>query len=176
MTLQSLIDLYAVHPASAAHVTGARIALAWGLALSFLALGAYTLKLFDFRPAKDRSEVWLTDTRLPLAVSLSVAVGEELVFRGYLQSRALDLMPEVYALFAVNLVFAAIHYKGGLTFAMSAGFFGMLASIMTLASASLAPAIVMHVGWNLLVALARRREDERLAAIEAAPVAECDTA
>jgi membrane protease YdiL (CAAX protease family) len=145
------------------------VAFGWCAAATFLATGALSLRLFDFRPHQAREPVWLTDTRLPLAVSLLLAAGEEVLFRGVLQSISLSFGPPLYPLFAVNVLFAAIHFRGGLTFAMSAGFFGMLASIMTLASASLMPAIFMHVGWNLLVAVARGRESARAAAVGGGP-------
>jgi len=146
------------------------VILAWTMAAVFLLVGAASLRLFDRRPPADREPLWLTaDPGRPMAVSALIAVGEEVFFRGSLQSFALSFADPVYALFAVNLLFALIHFRGGLTFALSAGFFGMTASVMTLASASLLPAIVMHAGWNILVGIARRREAARVGTSEPAP-------
>jgi len=144
----------------------AGMSFAWCMAAAFLLIGAHSLRLFDRRPAMEREPLWLTaGPGRPLVLTALIGVAEELLFRGYLQSVALSMADPVYALFAVNLLFALIHFKGGLTFALSAGFFGMMASVMTLASASLLPAIVMHAGWNLLMGLARRREAAREASI-----------
>jgi membrane protease YdiL (CAAX protease family) len=141
---------------------------AWGMAATFLLVGAHSLRFFDRTPPEQREPLWLTaDPGYPAAVSVLIGVGEEVLFRGYLQSTALPMMDPVYAVFGVNLVFAAVHIKGGLTFALSAGFFGMIASVMTLASGSLLPAIVMHGGWNLLMGFARKREAARMRMIEA---------
>ena len=146
----------------------AGIGFAWIMAAAFLLAGAHNLRLFDRRPAEEREALWLTVAPgMPMAMSVLVGVAEEWVFRGYLQSAALSMAEPVYALFAVNLLFALIHFKGGLTFMLSAGFFGMMASVMTLASESLLPAIVMHGGWNLLMGIARRREAARLRAVAA---------
>jgi membrane protease YdiL (CAAX protease family) len=142
------------------------VAFAWLATACFLFIGACSLGLFDLRPHSARDPVWLTDTRLPLPLTLASAVIEELTFRGVLLWVSLSWAEPIYGLFALNLVFAACHARGGLTFAMSAGFFGMLASVMTLASVNLLPAICMHLGWNLLVGVARLRENARLAAVE----------
>ena len=132
-------------------------AFAWTVATAYLLVGAYSLRLIGPRPAPDRAPLWFTAPGFPMLVSCLVAVGEEVLFRGVLQSICLTLVGPVYAIFLVNALFALIHAKGGLTFAMSAGFFGTIASVITLASDSLLPAIAMHVGWNALVGLARRR-------------------
>jgi membrane protease YdiL (CAAX protease family) len=158
-----LIDFYVSAATPGGHSSVLGTAFAWGAAVAFLIVGAHSLRLFDFRPHGARDPMWFTPTRLPLIVSLLVAVSEELFFRGFLQSLTAAYGQPVYSIFAINLLFATLHLRGGLTFAMSAGFFGMLASIMTLASASLMPAIVMHVGWNTLMWVARHREDRRLA-------------
>ena len=143
---------------------------AWGMAGAYLVAGAHNLRLFDRRPAEEREPLWLTSgTGYPVAVNVLIAVGEEILFRSYLQSLALSVADPIYALFTVNLIFALLHIKGGLTFALSAGFFGMMASVMTLASGSLLPAIVMHGGWNLLMGIARRREAARPRVSETSP-------
>lgn len=142
------------------------VAFAWLAAICYLLIGAYSLRLFDLRPHHVRDPVWLTDSRLPLPLTLASAVMEELTFRGVLLWVSLSWAEPIYAIFALNLLFAACHAKRGLTFAMSAGFFGTLASVMTLASVNLFPAICMHLGWNLLVSAARRRETARMAAVE----------
>ena len=141
---------------------------AWGVAALYLLIGAFSLRLVGPRGARDGEPLWFTpDSGRLVIVAVFIAVGEEAVFRGLLQGFLLSLLQPVYALFAVNALFALIHARGGLTFAMSAGFFGMIASVITLASGSLAPAIVMHVGWNLLIALARRRASALLSPSEA---------
>ena len=143
-------------------------AFAWGMAAIFLLAGAHSLRLFDRTPLEQREPLWLTtDQGYPAVVSVLIGVAEEVLYRGYLQSSALHLVEPVYAIFAVNLVFAIVHLKFGLTFALSAGFFGTIASVMTLASGSLLPAIAMHGGWNVLMGFARKREAARLRIVEA---------
>jgi membrane protease YdiL (CAAX protease family) len=61
------------------------------------------------------------------------------------------------ALFTANAAFALMHANRGMTFALSAGFFGMIMSIAVLLSGSVWPAVATHVAWNLMIGVARRR-------------------
>jgi membrane protease YdiL (CAAX protease family) len=52
-----------------------------------------------------------------------------------------------------------------MTFALSAGFFGMIMSIAVLLSGSVWPAVATHVAWNLMIGVARRRVEAEVAAV-----------
>jgi membrane protease YdiL (CAAX protease family) len=90
-----------------------------------------------------------------------IALTEELLFRGLMQSSLVGVFSgpggAVMALFLVNLAFAVMHLGRGLTFALSAGFFGMVMSMTVILSGSVWPAAVTHMAWNLIVGIARRR-------------------
>jgi membrane protease YdiL (CAAX protease family) len=84
-----------------------------------------------------------------------------LLFRGLVQSAALSNFSgpggPAMALFTVNAAFALMHANRGMTFALSAGFFGMIMSIAVLLSGSVWPAVATHVAWNLMIGVARMR-------------------
>jgi membrane protease YdiL (CAAX protease family) len=128
-------------------------------------IGHATYHLGLFRLATDQTNApQLLPNSLGIATSALIALLEELLFRGWLQNELYRvdhaLNADVYSIFAINLLFGLMHYNRGFMFALSAGFVGMIFSIATLASGSLLPAIVMHVGWNVLTGLARLRPHE----------------
>ena len=96
-----------------------------------------------------------------LVGNMLIAATEELLFRGFMQSSVIGIFNgpggAVMALFAVNLAFALMHANRGMTFALSAGFFGMIMSMTVILSGSVWIAVATHVAWNLLVGLSRRR-------------------
>lgn len=133
---------------------------AWIMVVVWLIVAAVTMKLFS-APAEDTGQPLIAASKLGISTTALIAVLEELVFRGWLHNMIMPvaflLGGSAYAVFGINLLFAALHYKGGTTFALSAGFTGTIFSIATLASGSLVPAIIMHVGWNVMVGIARTR-------------------
>ncbi|QNN64596.1 CPBP family intramembrane metalloprotease [Sphingomonas rhizophila] len=139
---------------------------AWGwpaglaLAAGFLACGLWDQRAFLFgSDGPDRGHV--AASGLSLAGTMLVGATEELLFRGLMQSSLLSAFSgpggAVTALFLLNLAFAALHGRHGLTFALSAGFFGMIMSMTVIFSGSLWPAVVTHAAWNAIVVTARRR-------------------
>lgn len=130
------------------------------LCLGFLAWGVWDQRHYLFAAAgPDHGHVAATGQSL--AGNLLIAATEELLFRGLLQSSALSFFQgpggPATALFVVNLAFALMHCNRGLTFALSAGFFGMIMSMTVLLSGSVWPAVATHVAWNLLIGIARRQ-------------------
>jgi membrane protease YdiL (CAAX protease family) len=133
------------------------------MAVVWIGHAAYHVGLF--RLATDQTNApQLLPNSLGIATTALIALLEELFFRGWLQDELYRvghaLNADLYSIFALNLLFGLMHFNRGFTFAMSAGFVGMIFSIATLASGSLLPAIVMHVGWNVLMGLARLRPHE----------------
>jgi len=137
--------------------------IAWGMAAVWMVHGIFRLGLLR-REAALNHPPQLIPMSLGIATTALIALLEELLFRGGLQNEIIPLThamnADVYGVFAINLVFGLMHYNRGFMFAMSAGFVGTIFSIVTLASGSLLPAIVMHVGWNVTVGIARMRPHE----------------
>lgn len=130
------------------------------LCLGFIGAGLWDQRVYLFgSDGPDRGHVPASGRSL--AGLALVALTEELLFRGLMQSSLMGIFSgpggAVMALFLVNLVFAAMHIGRGLTFALSAGFFGMIMSMTVILSGSVWPAAVTHMAWNLIVGVARRR-------------------
>lgn len=161
--LASLCFYYAMSP-STQPIARPQSAMApifvWLLVAAWLAIAVAYLRPFRSATEPDVGPT-LQPSSLGIVTMALLAVMEEIIFRGWLQNIALAastaLNENAYALFAVNFLFAVMHYSRGMIFALSAGFVGMVFSIATLASGSLLPAIVMHVGWNVMVGIARAR-------------------
>jgi membrane protease YdiL (CAAX protease family) len=134
--------------------------VAWGMAAIWIGHALFQLRLLR-QPAHEAQLPRLIPMSLGIATTALIALLEELLFRGGIQNEVLSSVHgaqgSVYGIFAVNLVFGLMHYNRDFAFALSSGFVGMIFSIATLASGSLVPAIVMHVGWNVLMGVARMR-------------------
>ena len=150
--------------AAGIHDAPAETAWGWPLAIALcvglVGCGLWDQRLFLFgAPGPDRGHV--AASGLSLAGLALVAATEELLFRGLMQSSLLDSFSgrggAAAAVFLVNLAFAAMHLRHGLTFAMSAGFFGTILSMTVILSGSVWPAAVTHMAWNVIIGLARRR-------------------
>lgn len=140
--------------------------VSWGwpaaiiLCLGFLGAGLWDQRAYLFgAQGPDRGHV--PSSGRSLAGLALIAVTEELLFRGLMQSSLMGMFSgpggAVMALFIVNLAFAAMHAAQGMTFALSAGFFGMIMSMTVILSGSVWPAALTHMAWNLVIGLARRR-------------------
>lgn len=133
---------------------------AWGMTSVWIGHAIWHLGLLA-RVTDEDEQPQLLPLSLGIATTALIALLEELTFRGWLQNIVFVLTyvtgGQTYGIFAINLLFGLMHYNRGFIFAMSAGFVGTIFSIATLASGSLLPAIVMHVGWNVLIGLARLR-------------------
>ncbi len=134
--------------------------VAWGIAATWVVHATWHSRIFA-SVTNEHDQPQLLPNSLGIATTALIALLEELIFRGWLQNIffvfAYAMDGQVYGIFLVNLMFGLMHFDRGFIFSMSAGFVGMIFSIATLASGSLLPAIVMHVGWNLLLGLARLR-------------------
>ena len=116
--------------ATGIHDAPAETPWAWP-ATVLLCVGLIGCGLWDQRlslfggPGPDRGHV--PASGLSLAGLALIAATEELLFRGLMQSSLVHSFSgpggALAAIFLVNLAFAAIHLRHGLTFAMSAGFF-----------------------------------------------------
>lgn len=130
------------------------------LCLGFLAWGAWDQRHYLFG-APGPAGGHVRPTGQSLFGNALIAATEELLFRGLVQSAALSNFSgpggPAMALFTVNAAFALMHANRGMTFALSAGFFGMIMSIAVLLSGSVWPAVATHVAWNLMIGVARRR-------------------
>lgn len=130
------------------------------LCLGFLAWGAWDQRHYLFG-ADGPTDGHVQPTGQSLLGNSLIAATEELLFRGLVQSAALTNFSgpggPAMALFTVNAAFALMHANRGMTFALSAGFFGMIMSIAALLSGSVWPAVATHVAWNLMIGVARRR-------------------
>lgn len=100
-----------------------------------------------------------------LVVAIFSGVGEELFFRGLLQSEASRALGLVPGIFAVNLLFAYVHLLE-----MTRKFYGVFVlyfvagaifSGVTVATGSIVPAIVAHMIFNFLSILAIRKGTTR---------------
>ena len=78
---------------------------------------------------------------------------EEVLWRGYLVSYATDVLniPVQYAVVVASLAFGMNHLAYGLANVISKTLFGVILSIMYLASDSLLPCILCHQIFNLMV-------------------------
>ena len=90
---------------------------------------------------------------LLLGCILSEAFLEEILWRGYLLSYANDIlnMPVQYAIVISSLAFGMNHLAYGLANVISKTLFGVILSLMYLASDSLFPCILCHQVFNLMV-------------------------
>lgn len=149
-------------------VNDAPVETSWGwpaaiaLCFGFLVCGLWDQRAYLFGAVgPDRGHV--SSSGRSLAGLALIALTEELLFRGLLQSSLMSILSgsggAVTAIFLVNLSFAALHARHGLTFALSAGFFGMILSMTVIFSGSVWPAALTHMVWNVLVGLARRRAE-----------------
>ena len=149
-------------------IQDAPVATRWGwpaaiaLCLGFLACGLWDQRAYLFGAAgPDRGHV--SSSGRSLAGLALIALTEELLFRGLMQSSLMSMLSgpggAVTAIFLVNLSFAALHVRHGLTFALSAGFFGMILSMSVIFSGSVWPAALTHMAWNVIIGLARRRAE-----------------
>ena len=94
--------------------------------------------------------------KLPISLLLGCILGEsfleEILWRGYLFSYANDVlnMPVQYAVFISSLSFGMNHIAYGLANVISKTLFGVILSLMYLASESLLPCILCHQVFNLM--------------------------
>ena len=136
------------------------------LCLGFLAWGAWDQRHYLFG-APGPAGGHVQPTGQSLFGNALIAATEELLFRGLVQSAALSNFSgpggPAMALFTVNAAFALMHANRGMTFALSAGFFGMIMSSAVLLSGSVWPAVATHVAWNLMIGVARRRVEAEAA-------------
>ena len=97
------------------------------------------------------------DQRLPISLLLGCILGEslleEILWRGYLLSYANDVlnMPVQYAIVISSVSFGMNHLAYGLANVISKTLFGVILSLMYLASDSLLPCILCHQVFNLMV-------------------------
>ena len=149
-------------------VQDAPVETPWGwpaalaLCLGFLACGLWDQRAYLFGAVgPDRGHV--ASSGRSLAGLALIAMTEELLFRGLMQSSLMSILEgpggAVTAIFLVNLSFAALHARHGLTFALSAGFFGMILSMSVIFSGSIWPAALTHMAWNVIIGFARRRTE-----------------
>lgn len=95
--------------------------------------------------------------RLPIGLLLGCILGEvlleEVLWRGHLLSYAIDVlnMPVQYAVVISACSFGMNHIAYGLANVISKTLFGVILSIMYLASDSLLPCILCHLVFNLMV-------------------------
>jgi membrane protease YdiL (CAAX protease family) len=130
------------------------------LCAAFLAAGVWDQRAYLFGvTAPDRGHV--ASSGRSMGGLMLIAVTEELLFRGLMQSSLLTTFSgaggALMAIFIVNLAFGAMHGRHGLTFAMSAGFFGLIMSMTVIMSGSIWPAAITHGLWNMIIGLARQR-------------------
>ena len=155
-----LLLVIGVHDAPVENPWGWPAAIA--LCLGFLACGLWDQRAYLFGAVgPDRGHV--SSSGRSLAGLALIALTEELLFRGLMQSSLMSILNgpggAVTAIFLVNLSFAALHARHGLTFALSAGFFGMILSMSVILSGSVWPAALTHMAWNVIIGLARRRTE-----------------
>ena len=95
--------------------------------------------------------------KLPIGLLLICILGEalleEILWRGYLVSYAIDVlnMPVQYAVVISSVTFGMNHLAYGLANVISKALFGVILSLMYLASDSLLPSILCHQVFNLMV-------------------------
>lgn len=95
--------------------------------------------------------------KLPIGLLLSCIIGEvvleEILWRAYLVSYATGVLniPVQYAIIIASLAFGMNHLAYGLANVISKTLFGVILSIMYLASDSLLPPILCHQVFNLMV-------------------------
>ena len=95
--------------------------------------------------------------KLPINLLLGCILGEalleEVLWRGYLVSYAIDVLniPVQYAVVISSFAFGMNHIAYGLANVISKTLFGVILSIMYLASDSLLPCILCHQVFNLMV-------------------------
>jgi membrane protease YdiL (CAAX protease family) len=95
--------------------------------------------------------------KLPIGLLLVCILGEslleEVLWRGYLLSYAIDILniPIQYAVIISSFAFGINHITYGLANVISKTLFGVILSIMYLASDSLLPPILCHQVFNLMV-------------------------
>lgn len=149
-----------VHDAPVETPWGWPVAIA--LCLGFLACGLWDQRLYLFGAVGPDRGHFQASGRSLAGLAL-IALTEELLFRGLMQSSLMSILSgpggTVTAIFLVNLLFAALHARHGLTFALSAGFFGTIMSMSVILSGSVWPAALTHMAWNVIVGLARRRAE-----------------
>ena len=90
---------------------------------------------------------------LLLGCILSESLLEEVLWRGYLIPYAIDVLniPVQYAIIISSLAFGMNHIAYGLANVISKTLFGVILSLMYLASDSLLPCILCHQVFNLMV-------------------------
>ena len=95
--------------------------------------------------------------KLPISLLLGSVLGEsfleEVLWRGYLIFYAINIlnMPAQYAVIISSLAFGMNHLSYGLANVISKTLFGVILSLMYLASDSLLPCILCHQVFNLMV-------------------------
>lgn len=95
--------------------------------------------------------------KLPVSLLLVCILGEalleEVLWRGYLLSYAIDVlsMPVQYAVFISSFAFGMNHIIYGLANVISKTLFGVILGLMYLASDSLFPCVLCHQVFNLMV-------------------------
>ena len=95
--------------------------------------------------------------KLPIGILLGSILGEsfleEVLWRGYLISYAINVlnMPVQYAIVISSVSFGMNHLAYGLANVISKTLFGVILSLMYLASDSLLPCILCHQVFNLMV-------------------------
>lgn len=88
-----------------------------------------------------------------LCCILSESLLEEILWRGYLIPYAVDILniPVQYAIIISSLAFGMNHIAYGLANVISKTLFGVILSLMYLASESLFPCILCHQVFNIMV-------------------------
>ncbi len=142
------------------------ISLGIGVAFYYLEIIAARAWLKLRRKNKPIAKNWLfgetkrivrEGQKLPISLLLVCILGEslleEVLWRGYLIPYATDILniPVQYAVVIASLAFGMNHLAYGLANMISKTLFGVILSIMYLASGSLLPSILCHQVFNLMV-------------------------
>jgi len=90
----------------------------------------------------------LTPLRIAM-LSAAAGVGEELLFRGVLQSAADQHLPALAAILLPNVLFAALHARA-LLYALAAGAVGVYLGVLFWASGSLIAAMIAHALYDCI--------------------------
>jgi len=93
---------------------------------------------------------------LALAIVLLAPIAEELLFRGYVLRSSLRHWSAVPSVLVTGIVFGLFHLGDPKTLPSIAGLaaFGTLSAIVAVRTGRLVPSIALHMGFNLLGALA----------------------
>jgi membrane protease YdiL (CAAX protease family) len=133
------------------HKRGPDIIMGSAMGLMVMSMGYFSLIILDEINLQNLNFAWI-EILLSIGVFLAVSIGEEILFRGYIQRNLMYSFNNYTALFISSVIFALAHgFNPNLNWIALTGLFGagILLGLSYIYTRNLWFPIALHFSWNL---------------------------